>query len=159
MDIHIRNAAETDMSAVHELIMELAIFEKEPDAVEVSVEDLVDHGFRGEPLFHCFVAEAEGKIVGAALVYPRYSTWKGPVIHLEDLIVKEAYRGNGIGGQLLDAVVQYGHDQGVKRISWEVLDWNEDAIRFYESKGARVMRDWDVVQLDEAGILNYLNNL
>jgi GNAT superfamily N-acetyltransferase len=94
-----------------------------------------------------------------ALVYPRYSTWKGPVIHLEDLIVTERLRGSGLGSALLSKVVQYGYELGVKRISWEVLDWNEPAISFYERKGARVMRDWDVVHLDEKGIKNFMDNL
>lgn len=140
------------------LIHELASFEKEPSAVEVDADQLIEDGFNGEKLFQCFVAEANDAIVGMALVYPRYSTWKGPVIHLEDLIVTEKYRGFGLGTKLLTAVVHYANQLGVKRISWEVLDWNEDAIRFYESKGAKVMRDWDVVQLNEAGIKNYLSN-
>mgnify|MGYP003664484902 FL=1 len=92
-----------------------------------------------------------------ALVYPRYSTWKGPVIHLEDLIVTKEMRGTGLGTALLDEVVKYGDELGVRRICWEVLDWNEPAIGFYESKGANVMRDWDVVQLDQKGIKAYLN--
>jgi GNAT superfamily N-acetyltransferase len=105
------------------------------------------------------VAETKERIAGMALVYPRYSTWKGPVIHLEDLIVTEAMRGSGVGSALLEAVVRYGHALGVKRICWEVLDWNEPAISFYESKGAKVMRDWDVVQLDESAIRQYIDTL
>ena len=147
------------MPKVLALIHELATFEKLPDAVEVTVEDLVRDGFGNRPLFHCFVAEDHAEIIGIALVYPRYSTWKGLVIHLEDLIVNEQHRGRGVGGALLDEVVKYGHSLNVKRISWEVLDWNEPAIDFYEAKGAQVMRDWDVVQLDENGIKNYIENL
>ena len=93
------------------------------------------------------------------MVYTRYSTWKGRVLHLEDLIVSKTKRGEGLGTKLLDAVVKHGNKLGVKRISWEVLDWNEPAIKFYESKGANVMRDWDVVHFDETAIKNYLNNL
>jgi ribosomal protein S18 acetylase RimI-like enzyme len=92
-------------------------------------------------------------------VYERFSTWEGPVLHLEDLIVQEAQRGQGIGTALLDRVVCYGQELKVKRISWEVLDWNEPAIKFYESKGAIVKRDWDVVQLDEKGIKDYIAKL
>ena len=136
------------MGQVLQLIQELATFEKEENAVEVSLQNLEEDGFGKTPLFHCFVAEKENRIVGMALVYPRYSTWKGPVIHLEDLIVTEEMRGSGLGTALLNEVVKYGHDLGVKRISWEVLDWNEPAIGFYESKGANVMRDWDVVHLN-----------
>jgi len=155
MKYHIRDAVAADMPQVIQLIQELADFEKETNAVEVSAADLVQDGFGNQPLFHCFVAEADNTIVGMALVYARYSTWKGPVIHLEDLIVTDAYRGKGLGSALLEAVVTYGKKQGVKRICWEVLDWNEAAISFYEAKGAKVMRDWDVVQLNEQGIQNY----
>ncbi|SEL59559.1 L-amino acid N-acyltransferase YncA [Maribacter orientalis] len=157
MEYTIRTAQKGDMKQVLQLIHELATFEKEENAVEISEQNLVEDGFGKQKLFHCFVAEKEEKIVGMALVYPRYSTWKGPVIHLEDLIVTKEMRGTGLGTALLDEVVKYGNDLGVKRISWEVIDWNEPAIGFYESKGANVMRDWDVVQLDEAGIKNYLN--
>ncbi len=155
----IREAVEADMPQVLNLIKELATFEKEDNAVEVNVEDLKRDGFGKEKLFHCFVATHENAIIGMALVYPRYSTWKGAVIHLEDLIVNEKYRGTGIGSALLTEVVKYGYKLGVKRISWEVLDWNESAIAFYESKGANVMRDWDVVQLNQEGIQNFINNL
>ncbi|WP_405410978.1 GNAT family N-acetyltransferase [Maribacter sp. Asnod1-A12] len=157
MDYTIRIASREDMGQVLQLIQELATFEKEDDAVEVSVQNLEEDGFGKQKLFHCFVAEKNDKIVGMALVYPRYSTWKGPVIHLEDLIVTKEMRGTGLGTALLDEVVKYGDELGVKRISWEVIDWNEPAIGFYESKGANVMRDWDVVQLDETGMKEYLS--
>ncbi|MGP1992072.1 N-acetyltransferase family protein [Zobellia laminariae] len=153
----IREAREGDMSQVLTLIKELAIFEKESNAVEVTVDDLKKDGFGEKKLFHCFVGEINGEIVGMALVYPRYSTWKGPIIHLEDLIVTEKMRGSGLGSALLKEVVKYGNNLGVRRICWEVLDWNEPAIAFYEKNGARVMRDWDVVQLDENGIKAFLN--
>ncbi len=159
MEFTIRDARPEDMEQVLGLIQELAHFEKEPDAVEVTVEDLKAHGFGEQPLFHCFVAETSDGIGGIALVYPRFSTWKGPVIHLEDLIVAERMRGSGLGTALLDEVVKYGHKLGVKRICWEVLDWNEPAIAFYEKKGANVLRDWDVVHLDENGIKNYVESL
>ncbi|MGB5645781.1 N-acetyltransferase family protein [Muriicola sp.] len=159
MKYTIRDAKAEDMPEVLKLIKELAHFEKEANAVDVSVEELVKDGFGANPLFHCFVGEVNGKIEGMALVYPRYSTWKGPVLHLEDLIVAEPMRGSGLGSALLSSVVKYGHRMKTKRISWEVLDWNEPAISFYEKKGAKVMRDWDVVQLDEQGIENFIKNL
>lgn len=159
MDYIIREAKREDMAQVLKLITELAVFEKEDDAVEVTVADLEESGFGDQKLFHCFVADKEGQIVGMALVYPRYSTWKGPVIHLEDLIVTERMRGSGLGTALLNEVVKYGNSLGVKRISWEVLDWNKPAIDFYESKGADVKRDWDVVHLDEKGISTYLSKI
>ena len=154
-----RLATKQDMPRVLELIKELAIFEKEPDAVEVTLSDLERDGFGDNPKFTCFVAEVNNIVEGIALVYTRYSTWKGEVLHLEDLIVSEKCRGQGLGSKLLDTVVQYGKQKGVRRISWEVLDWNEPAIVFYEKKGANVMRDWDVVHLNERGIENYLKEL
>ena len=159
MENVIRNARPEDMPRVLELIKELAHFEKEADAVEVTPEELVRDGFGEQKLFHCFVAEVDNEIEGMALVYPRYSTWKGPVIHLEDLIITEKVRGNGLGTALLDSVIKYGYKLGVKRICWEVLDWNEPAINFYERKGAKVLHDWDVVHLDEAGIEQYIKSL
>lgn len=159
MEYTIREARPEDMEQVLNLVQELANFEKEPDAVEITKDDLVKHGFGDQKMFHCFVADTSEGIAGIALVYPRYSTWKGPAIHLEDLIVSEKMRGSGLGTALLDEVVKYGDSLGVKRICWEVLDWNEPAIEFYEKKGANVLRDWDVVQLDEKGIKNYMESL
>ena len=159
MNCTIREARAADMLQVLRLINELAIFEKEAHAVEVTADDLIRDGFGEKKLFHCFVAESDGELVGMALMYPRYSTWKGAIIHLEDLIVTDRMRGMGLGTELLNEVVKYGAHLGVKRINWEVIDWNEPAIKFYESKGAKIMRDWDVVQLDEAGIQKYLKRI
>lgn len=153
----IRKAEKTDMPAVLELIQELAIFENEPQAVEISVETLEKEGFSENPLFNCFIAEKEGEILGAALFYFRFSTWKGRIVHLEDLIVRESERGKGIGQALYDRVMQFAFDMGIKRVSWEVLDWNEGAIKFYERTGAKIMKDWRVVHMDEKGLRNYLS--
>ena len=159
MNYHIRKAVPSDMQQVLNLITELAIFEKEPNAVEVTEADLIAKGFGDTPEFDCFVAESDQKVIGIALVYTRFSTWKGTVLHLEDLIVSESVRGHGVGSALLDQVIIYGDKKGVKRVCWEVIDWNTPAIDFYEHKGARVMRDWNVVQLNEQGIQNYISNL
>jgi GNAT superfamily N-acetyltransferase len=159
MSFSIRNATQQDMPQVLDLIKELARFEKEPDAVEVTIEDLQKAGFGEQPQFHCFVAEVDRKIEGIALVYNRFSTWKGPVLHLEDLVVSQSMRGTGLGTALLDEVIKYGNQLGVKRVSWEVLDWNEPAITFYEKKGADVKRDWDVVHLNAQGIKDYISKL
>ncbi|WP_452218481.1 N-acetyltransferase family protein [Lacinutrix undariae] len=159
MNFFIREARKGDMPYVLQLINELAVFEKEPDAVEVTVADLEADGFGKNPKFKCFVAEYENHIYGIALVYMRYSTWKGAVLHLEDLIVSASMRGKGLGTLLLDEVVKYGYQLKVKRICWDVLDWNAPAIAFYEQKGADVKRDWDVVHLDEKGIQTYISKL
>ncbi len=156
MDFLIREARRSDANQILDLIKELADFEKELHEVEVTTEDLQHDGFDSNPAFKCFVAENNKNITGIAIVYKRYSTWKGRSLHLEDLIVSEKYRGNRIGTLLLDQVVKYGKSLGVKRISWEVLDWNEPAITFYEKKGAKVLRDWDVAHLNEQGINDYL---
>lgn len=159
MDVNIRKAVVQDMPQVLDLITELAVFEREPDAVEITISDLQNDGFGEHPAFECFVAEVNEKVEGIALVYNRYSTWKGRVLHLEDLIVSQKMRGSGLGTALLDEVVRFGSQLGVKRICWEVLDWNEPAIGFYQKKGADVKRDWDVVHLNEIGIKNYLETL
>ena len=159
MNFSIRAAVKGDMARVLELIKALAVFEKEPDAVKITVADLEAFGFGAIPKFKCFVADMHGKIEGIALVYPRFSTWNGLVLHLEDLIVSQEKRGFGLGTALLDAVVKYADELNAKRVSWEVLDWNEPAIKFYEKKGADVKRDWDVVHLNEDGIKNYLSKL
>lgn len=144
------------MKAVLELIRELAVFEKEPDAVVVTVEDLERDGFSENPLFHTFVAKINNEIVGVALYYYRYSTWKGKTIHLEDLIVKEKMRGSGIGFALYSKIIEQGKKDKVRRIEWAVLDWNTPAIDFYKKSGARVLDDWRVAQMDENGINEFL---
>jgi GNAT superfamily N-acetyltransferase len=153
----IRKALKKDMPCMLDLIQELAIFEKEPDAVVVTVDDLVRDGFSENPLFQCFVAEVENEIIGMALYYYRYSTWKGKTIHLEDLIVKESKRGTGAGFALYKEIIQQGKAENVRRIEWNVLDWNTPAIDFYEKSGAKVLGDWRVVHMDENGITNFLN--
>jgi len=157
MSFKIRDAKIEDMPAVLKLIKELAVFEKEEDAVIVSVNDLEKAGFNAQPLFKCFVAELENEIVGMSLCYPRYSTWKGPTIHLEDLIVTEEKRGLKIGSALYKKVIEYGFNIGVERIEWAVLDWNEPAISFYESTGATVLRDWDTAQFHRDDMKKYLD--
>ena len=152
----IRKATKNDMPSVLELIQELATFEKEPDAVVVTVDDLVRDGFSENPLFQCFVAEVDGEIIGMALFYYRYSTWKGKTIHLEDLIVKENKRGTGAGFSLYKEIIKQGKAENVRRIEWNVLDWNTPAIDFYEKSGAKVLDDWRVVHMDEEGIERFL---
>jgi len=158
MDIKIRKAEKQDMNNVLELINELAVFEKEPEAVIIDENDLIRDGFGENPAFHCFVAEADGKIEGMALIYFRYSTWKGKTVHLEDLIVREEFRGKGLGSALYTEVIKFAAQQKVKRTEWVVLNWNKDAADFYRRSGADVMEDWDTVQMDEISMHNYLQN-
>ncbi|PWA05540.1 GNAT family N-acetyltransferase [Flavobacterium psychrotolerans] len=161
----IRKGRKEDMPAILDLIKELAVFEKEPEAVVVTVNDLVRDGFGENPLFHTFVAtinndssdsEQAEQIVGMALYYYRYSTWKGRTIHLEDLIVKEEMRGSGLGHALYKEIVAQGKKDKVRRIEWNVLDWNTPAIDFYEKSGAVVLNDWRVAQMDSNGINEFL---
>jgi GNAT superfamily N-acetyltransferase len=154
--MNIRKGKIEDMSSVLNLIKELATFEKEPNAVVVTVTDLERDGFGESPLFYTFIAEENNEIVGMALYYYRYSTWKGRTIHLEDLIVKEKMRGSGLGSELYKAVIAQGKFDGVRRIEWNVLDWNTPAIEFYEKSGAKVFKDWLVAQIDEKGINAFL---
>jgi len=155
--INIRKGHKEDMPAVLELIKELAAFEKEPEAVVVTVSDLERDGFSDNPLFHTIIAEVDNDIVGMALYYYRYSTWKGKTIHLEDLIVKEKMRGSGVGFALYREIMTQGQRDGVRRIEWNVLDWNTEAIVFYEKSGAKVFKSWLVAQMDEKGIESFLN--
>jgi GNAT superfamily N-acetyltransferase len=156
----IRKGIPEDMKAVLGLIQELAIFEKEPEAVVISEKDLIRDGFGDTPLFHVFVAELESnpkEIVGIALYYYRYSTWKGKTIHLEDLVVKQSMRNNGIGNALYSEIIKQAKKDGVRRIDWNVLDWNTNAIEFYKKSGAKVLDDWRVAQMDEEAITRFLS--
>lgn len=155
----IRKGTKNDMPAILNLIKELAIFENEPHAVVVSAEDLVKDGFGENPLFTTFVAEADNEIIGMALFYYRFSTWKGKTIHLEDLIVTENKRGTGAGFKLYTEVIKEGKRENVRRIEWNVLDWNTPAIDFYKKSGAKIIEDWRVVHMDEEGIDNFLKNI
>jgi GNAT superfamily N-acetyltransferase len=151
----IRKGQKEDMNGVLALIEELAVFEKEPDAVLITADDLVRDGFGDKPLFHVFVAEAENdpnEIVGIALYYYRYSTWKGKTIHLEDLVVKESMRGTGLGSALYTEIIKQGKKDKVRRIEWNVLDWNTPAIEFYKKSGANILEDWRVVQMNQTAI-------
>ena len=155
MKIIIKEAEKEDMKDVIALIKELAKFEKEPKEVDIDSTILINDGFIENSYFKCFVAKNENKTIGAAVIYNRYSTWKGRTIHLEDLIVTEKMRGNGVGSLLLDSVVNYAKKLNVKRVSWEVINWNEKAIKFYKKKGAIIKKDWSIFHLDNNGLKNY----
>lgn len=159
MNFSIRKGKKADMASVWLLIKELAIFEKEPDAVEVTVEDLENDGFSENPKFEVFVAELENEIVGIALFYYRYSTWKGPTIHLEDLVVKAEKRNLGIGKALYNKVMQYAFSKKVRRVDWDVLDWNTNAIEFYEKTGATMHKEWNAVKMYEKDLAAYIRKI
>jgi len=159
MDYLIRKAQAEDMPGVLALINELAVFEKEPNAVNISVDTLIAHGTGSNPLFTCFVAEHKEKIIGMALVYYRFSTWEGKSLHLEDLIVSQNYRGKGFGRALYNQVMRYAVREGVNRVEWVVLDWNTSAITFYENSGALLLKDWHLVQMNKERIDNYIQSI
>ena len=155
-NILIRKAEINDMVSVLSLIRELAKFEREPKSVSINVDDLINDGFCDNPKFRCLVAEKNKKVVGMALFYGRYSTWKGKTLHLEDLIVKQKFRGQGIGKELYKKFIEIAHEEGVRRAEWVALDWNINAIKFYKNSGAKVLSDWKTIQIDEKSIKNYL---
>lgn len=156
MEFKIRQAQPKDVSGILQLIHELAVYENEPDAVEIDESCLLDYGFGEKKAFECFVAEStDGAILGMALFYNRFSTWKGLTIHLEDLIVKEKHREKGIGKALFEGLIEHAKNEGINRLEWVVLDWNTNAIDFYESYGAKVFQEWRTVQMDRDMIINF----
>ncbi|UAM98149.1 GNAT family N-acetyltransferase [Polaribacter litorisediminis] len=158
MGFIIRKGTAKDMESALDLITELAVFEKEPDAVEITVDDLIKDGFSENPKFNIFVAEEENSIIGIALFYERYSTWKGKTIHLEDLMVTESKRKLGAGKALYTAVLKYAFDNNFNRVAWEVIDWNTNAIDFYKSTGATYLNDWSVVQMNKENLAKFIQN-
>lgn len=142
MKVSIRNGKVSDIPAALNLVKELALYEKAPDEVEVSVEEMTAWGFGPDKQFDFFVAEEESVIRGIALYYFKYSTWKGKCLFLEDIIVTESYRGRGIGKLLFDEVVKVSKRLGVRRMEWQVLEWNTPAIKFYEKYQATLDGEW-----------------
>ncbi len=148
-DIIIRNAVKEDCPRLLELVSELAIYEKAPDEVTVTLDHFIESGFGENPVWWAFVASVpdtenpEQRIIaGFALYYIRYSTWKGQTMYLEDILVTESLRGKGIGQKLFDRLLTEAKDLGFKRKTWQVLDWNEPAINFYKRQGARLDPEW-----------------
>lgn len=142
MSYIIRKAVAEDCPRLMELIQELAEFEKEPEAVTVSLEHFRESGFGVNPVWWCFVAEVDGSVEGLALYYIRYSTWKGQRLYLEDLLVTREKRGVGLGKALFDRVIQEAREKGYNGMVWQVLDWNEPAISFYKKYGAELDAGW-----------------
>lgn len=142
MSFTIREGLAEDCSAVIELIKELAIFERAEQEMTLSVEELKNDGFGENPIYSMYVAEQKGQVIGVALYYEKYSTWKGRCVYLEDLIVTEKCRGIGAGKALFIAVIKEAKKRNSGRMEWQVLDWNEGAINFYKSLGAELDGEW-----------------
>jgi len=148
MDVQIRKAESKDCKRMMELIHELAQYEKAPDEVTVEFEHFVNSGFGKNPVWWAYVAEvkdseAGSRIVGFALYYIRYSTWKGQRMYLEDIIVTESMRGKGIGKLLFEALIKESKEKEFNGMTWQVLDWNESAMRFYKKfKGVQFDESW-----------------
>lgn len=142
MQCTVRKAEKKDVADMLRLIKELAEYEKAPDEVKVTVEELERDGFGPQAVYKAFVAEAEGKIVGMALYYVKYSTWKGKAIYLDDIVVNQAYRRYGVGTLLFNEVIKVCKEMGVRKMDWQVLDWNEPAINFYKKYNTVFSDEW-----------------
>jgi GNAT superfamily N-acetyltransferase len=142
MEINIRRAVKEDCPRLLELVTELAVYEKAPDEVTVSLTHFIESGFGLNPVWWGFVAEAEGLIQGFALYYIRYSTWKGQAMYLEDILVTEAMRGKKIGKLLFDRLIEEAREKKFNRIIWQVLEWNEPAINFYKKYPTSFDLEW-----------------
>jgi len=140
--ITVRNAVENDCPRMLELIRELAVYERAPDAVTATLEHFIESGFGEKPVWWAFVAEENNIIVGFALYYIRYSTWKGQRMYLEDIIVTESARGKGIGKLLFDELLIEARQRNMSGLAWQVLDWNEPAINFYKKYNAKMESEW-----------------
>jgi GNAT superfamily N-acetyltransferase len=153
--VSIRKGVKDDLPQVLQLIKELAIYEKAEDEVSITVNDLEKDGFGVQPFFYFFVAETDSKIVGIALYYIKYSTWKGKCVFLEDLIVTASHRKSGIGKKLFNEVVKASKELHAERMEWQVLDWNEPAIEFYKAYDANFDSEWINCKLVGEQIQNY----
>ena len=143
MKINIRKAVKDDCQSMMQLIKELAVYEKAPEEVTVSFDHFVESGFGEKPVWWAFIAEVDEKVVGFALYYIRYSTWKGQRLYLEDILVNEPYRGNGIGKLLFDRLLEEVKEKKFSGMVWQVLDWNEPAINFYKKyTGVNFDNEW-----------------
>ncbi len=147
-EISIRPATREDAGLILRFIRALAVYEREPDAVEATEETLIEHGFGPKPYFECMIADLDGSPAGFAFYFFDYSTWLGkPGLYLEDIFVDPEFRGQGIGRALLERLAQIAIERGCARMKWEVLDWNEPAIEFYRTMGAEFLDEWRNVRL------------
>ena len=142
MEIKIRKAGPSDVPAMMALVHELAAFEKQPEEVKTSEEQLLREGFGDQPAFYALVAETDGSIKGMSVYFYSYSTWKGRSIYIDDIVVTEASRGKGIGRALMEATIAVAKEEGVGKLHWQVLDWNEPAIKFYKKYKPSFDPEW-----------------
>ena len=142
MQPNIRKGIKEDLKSVRELIVELAVYEKYPDAVKVSLQQLKEDGFGNNKVFDFFVAELNSEIVGFALYYTSYSTWRGRCLYLEDIVVTEKHRKSGMGSLLFEACIRETKARKAERMEWQVLNWNEPAINFYKKYNANLDENW-----------------
>lgn len=147
-NIIIRKAETADLVQVYGLIKELALFENEPNEPTNPLKKFIEEGSCKNPRFQVIVAEENQVIVGIALYYYGYSTWKGSMIYLDDLVVKESYRKCGIGKQLMDELISIAKEEKIKQIRWQVLDWNENAIKFYKKYPVTFDATWITVKME-----------
>ena len=154
MHIHLRVAVKEDCTRLLELVNELAVYEKFPDEVTVTLQEFEDAGFGKKPVWRAFVAELDGLIVGFALYYIRFSTWKGCRLYLEDFLVTETMRGKGIGKILFERVLEETKEKGYSGMVWQVLDWNEPAINFYNKYAAKYEAGWLNASLSREQLIN-----
>lgn len=151
----LRVATKQDCPRLLELVNELALFEQAPEEVTVTLEEFEDAGFGEKPVWKAFVAEVDGVIVAMALYYVRYSTWKGCRLFLEDLIVTEKFRGQGIGKSLFDRIIVEAKEKGFSGMVWQVLDWNEPALNFYKKYEAGIEPGWLNASLSKEQLSKY----
>lgn len=153
--IHIRKGKKDDLPEVLDLIRELAVFERAPNEVTNTLADMERDGFGKNPVFELLVACREKQVIGMAIYFVKYSTWKGKGIYLDDIVVKEEYRSQGAGKMLFDAVIAAARQCGAKQLHWQVLDWNEQAIRFYRQYQPSFDREWMNCKLNEKQLQDY----
>ncbi|PVD53103.1 GNAT family N-acetyltransferase [Terrimonas sp.] len=142
MNITIRRALKEDCARLLELVKELALYERAPQEVTVTMQHFEESGFGKNPVWWAFVAESDNVVMGFALYYIRYSTWKGQAMYLEDILVTSDMRGKGIGNLLFERLFEEAKEKGFNRICWQVLDWNEPAINFYKKYNASFDGEW-----------------
>ncbi len=153
--VNIRVAVKADCERLLELINELALYERAPEEVTVTLAEFEEAGFGKNPVWKAFVAEMDGIIQGFALYYIRYSTWKGCRLYLEDFLVTESFRGKGIGKILFETIIQEAKDLGFNGMTWQVLDWNEPALNFYKKYEAQIESGWLNGSLSKEQINNF----